>query len=70
MNKCALPRADADIDIRRMEEETKRMEIIEKTKQMEINAKTKQMEINPKTMLMQMLANKTITFEQYLQIKD
>ena len=70
MNKCALPRADADIDIRRMEEETKRMEITEKTKQMEINAKTKQMEINPKTMLMQMLANKTITFEQYLQIKD
>jgi hypothetical protein len=70
MNKCALPRADADIDIRRMEEETKRMEIIEKTKQMEITAKTKQMEINPKTMLMQMLANKTITFEQYLQIKD
>ena len=70
MNKCALPRADADIDMRRMEEETKRMEITEKTKQMEINAKTKQMEINPKTMLMQMLANKTITFEQYLQIKD
>ena len=70
MNKCALPRADADIDMKRMEEETKRMEITEKTKQMEINAKTKQMEINPKTMLMQMLANKTITFEQYLQIKD
>jgi hypothetical protein len=70
MNKCALPRADADIDMRRMEEETKRMEITEKTKQMEINEKTKQMEINAKTMLMQMLANKTITVEQYLQIKD
>jgi len=79
MNKCALPRADTDIDMRRMEinektkqmeEETKRIEINEKTKQMEITAKTKQMEINPKTMLMQMLANKTITFEQYLQIKD
>ena len=70
MNKCALPRADADIDMKRMEEETKRMEITEKTKQMEINAKTKQMEINPKTMLMQMLKDKTITVEQYLQIKD
>ena len=70
MNKCALPRADADIDMRRMEEETKRMEITEKTKQMEINAKTKQMEINAKTMLLQMLASKTITVEQYLQIKD
>lgn len=79
MNKCALPRADADIDMRQMEEETKRMEItektkqveiIEKTKQMEITDKTKQMEINAKTMLMQMLANKTITVEQYLQIKD
>jgi hypothetical protein len=70
MNKCALPRADADIDMKRMEEETKRMEITEKTKQMEINAKTKQMEINAKTMLLQMLASKTITVEQYLQIKD
>ena len=60
-----------------MEEETKRLEINAKTKQMEeetkrmeITEKTKQMEINAKTMLMQMLKDKTITVEQYLQIKD
>jgi hypothetical protein len=84
MYKCALPRADNDLEMKRMEinaktkqteEETKRMEIssgVEK-KRMEVDVKKIEVDMETskrRTMLMQMLANKTITFEQYLQIKD
>jgi hypothetical protein len=84
MYKCALPRADNDLEIKRMEinartkqteEETKRMEIssgVEK-KRMEVDVKKIEVDMETskrRTMLMQMLKDKTITVEQYLQIKD
>jgi len=100
MYKCALPRADTDLEIKRLEINAKTKQMEEETKSMEINARTKQteeetkrmeissgvekkrMEVDVKkievdmetskrrTMLMQMLKDKTITVEQYLQIKD
>ena len=102
MYKCALPRADNDLEIKRLEINAKTKQTEEETKRMEINARTKQTEEETKanvektkadvektkadveikkievdmetskrrTMLMQMLKDKTITVEQYLQIKD
>jgi len=75
MNKCALPRANADIGMRRLDIKIRKIEANAEVKINKIKAgaeveKTKQMEINPKIMLLQMLAKKTITFEQYMQIKN
>ena len=86
MNKCALPQMDADIDMKRMDVEmkktkveAKRLDINLEAKRLDINLEAKRMEIDFEAKRMQndleakrlkMLEDKTITFEQYWQIKN
>ena len=86
MNKCALSHMDADIDMKRMDVEmkktkveAKRLDINLEAKRLDINLEAKRMEIDFEAKRMQndleakrlkMLEDKTITFEQYWQIKN
>jgi len=63
MNKCALPRANADIGMRRLDIKIRK---IEANAEVKINKIKASLEMK----MMQMLEEKTITFEQYMQIKN
>jgi len=63
MNRCALPRADADIDMRRMEIKIRKIEANAEIKMKKIKASLEMK-------MMQMLEEKNLTFEQYWQIKN
>ena len=68
MNKCALPQMDADIDMKRMDVEMKKTKV--EAKRLDINLEAKRMENDLEAKRLKMLEDKTITFEQYWQIKN
>ena len=69
MNKCALPQMDADIDMRRLDVEMKKIDADTSIEIKKIDADVEVKKINIDIEWMKMLKEKTITFEQYWQIK-
>ena len=69
MNKCALPQMDADIDMRRLDAEMKKIDADTSIEIKKIDADVEVKKINIDIEWMKMLKEKTITFEQYWQIK-
>ena len=69
MNKCALPQINADIDMRRLDVEMKKIDADTSIEIKKIDADVEVKKINIDIEWMKMLKEKTITFEQYWQIK-
>ena len=69
MNKCALTQMDADLEIKRLDVEMKKIDADTSIEIKKIDADVEVKKINIDIEWMKMLKEKTITFEQYWQIK-